>query len=367
MNYIIRYGFDIYVININNINQTSAWRTMPVVAILNGKGGSGKSTLSTNIAAWCASAGHQVMLGDVDRQQSVRSWLRRRSPTASHVTTWALDNGKVFRAPPGTTHVVLDTPGALYDHELAKLIVWVDAVVVPVGPSIFDQDASLRFLNELLALPKVRSGRCQVAVVGMRWPMDRIEEWKDRRSTWPLQLLTAIPDSAHYRCYLETGSSLFDEPHMAPEKEQEYWRPLTQWLEGVWQQHPVAHGNGERLKQGMAKTEIPTNQNSAKTNQTEPLNTQIIGAKDSNIPAYLLKQPATEEIKESTQSHPRISESSHPVLAAAAIPDATSQQSKAGIEQVHDSIHGTRQTSQAPHPSQRPGWLKRLLGGQSLR
>jgi len=40
--------------------------------IANPKGGSGKSTLSTNLAGWFAQQGHRVMLGDIDRQQSAR-------------------------------------------------------------------------------------------------------------------------------------------------------------------------------------------------------------------------------------------------------------------------------------------------------
>ena len=54
---------------------------MPVVAVVNRKGGSGKSTFAAHVAAWCARQGHAVMLGDVDRQQSSRGWLRRRDPS----------------------------------------------------------------------------------------------------------------------------------------------------------------------------------------------------------------------------------------------------------------------------------------------
>ena len=57
---------------------------MPVVAVVNRKGGSGKSTIATHIAAWCANAGLSVMLGDVDRQQSTRTWLRRAKATDVH-------------------------------------------------------------------------------------------------------------------------------------------------------------------------------------------------------------------------------------------------------------------------------------------
>ena len=47
---------------------------MPVIAVVNRKGGNGKSTLAAHMAAWCALQGSSVMLGDVDRQQSARAW-----------------------------------------------------------------------------------------------------------------------------------------------------------------------------------------------------------------------------------------------------------------------------------------------------
>ncbi|HTJ04337.1 MAG TPA: ParA family protein, partial [Caldimonas sp.] len=48
---------------------------MPVIVVANPKGGVGKTTLSTNLAGYLASRGHAVMLGDVDRQQSSKTWL----------------------------------------------------------------------------------------------------------------------------------------------------------------------------------------------------------------------------------------------------------------------------------------------------
>lgn len=207
---------------------------MPVIAVVNRKGGSGKSTLSTNIAAWCAQSGWQVMLGDIDRQQSVRSWLQRRPGVAPPITTWAVDNGKVFRAPRGTTHVVLDTPGALYDYEQSKLLVWLDAIVVPIGPSLFDREASLTFLSELRRHPRVSSGKCKIAVIGMRWPQEALNRWKRGEGTWEHSLLTVIPDDPRYSGFLENGSSVFDEYSPMTPQDMVHWSPLLQWLENVW-------------------------------------------------------------------------------------------------------------------------------------
>jgi chromosome partitioning protein len=51
---------------------------MKNVLIANPKGGSGKSTLATNLAGYFAMRGKQVMLEDLDRQQSAANWLTRR-------------------------------------------------------------------------------------------------------------------------------------------------------------------------------------------------------------------------------------------------------------------------------------------------
>jgi len=206
---------------------------MPVVAIVNRKGGSGKSTLATNLAAWCASKGWRVMLGDIDRQQSIKSWLSRRGSGRAPITTWAVDNGKVFRAPKGTTHVVLDTPGAIYGHDLSKLIVWVDALLIPIGPSVFDWDASATFMEEVRRHPKVKSGRCKVAAIGMRWPQDRVQAWEVSIHQDRIPLLTVIPDLSCYRSLLEAGSSVFDGPGSQQYSE---WAPLLQWLDRVWKE-----------------------------------------------------------------------------------------------------------------------------------
>ena len=63
---------------------------MPIIAVINRKGGSGKSTLSTHLAAWLARSGASVMLGDVDRQQSTRAWLKRRATSLPSIVPWAM-------------------------------------------------------------------------------------------------------------------------------------------------------------------------------------------------------------------------------------------------------------------------------------
>jgi chromosome partitioning protein len=141
---------------------------MPVIAVVNRKGGSGKSTLAAHIAAWCARNGSSVMLGDVDRQQSARSWLKRRGAELPAIAPWAVDQKNMLRVPTGITHVVLDTPGGMHGFELARVVMFADAIIMPVCNSMFDRESAAQCHADLIALPRVASGRCRLATVGMR-------------------------------------------------------------------------------------------------------------------------------------------------------------------------------------------------------
>ena len=51
---------------------------MKSIMVINSKGGSGKTTVSVNLAAYCAQAGFQTTLVDLDPQQSSTQWLEAR-------------------------------------------------------------------------------------------------------------------------------------------------------------------------------------------------------------------------------------------------------------------------------------------------
>src|SRR5579872_4292738 len=63
-----------------------ARRPLLKIAVLNSKGGCGKTTLSTSLAAYYAARGYKTALLDTDPQGSSLRWLANRGERGPHIT-----------------------------------------------------------------------------------------------------------------------------------------------------------------------------------------------------------------------------------------------------------------------------------------
>lgn len=200
--------------------------------VANPKGGAGKSTLATNLAGYFARAGHRVMLGDIDRQQSAREWLKIRPPAAPKIHSWDIEPDKPARPPKGTTHVVLDTPAGLHGKKLHHVLALVDRVIVPLQPSLFDILATRDFLAALREAREMRDG-IEVGIVGMRVdPRTRAAGELHRfLEAAGLPVVGYLRDTQVYVQAAAHGLTLFDLAPARAEKDLEQWQPLLEWVE----------------------------------------------------------------------------------------------------------------------------------------
>ena len=201
--------------------------------IANPKGGSGKSTLATNLAAYFAHCGHRVMLGDTDRQQSSRDWLKIRPASLPGIAGWDMPKDLPARPPKDTSHVVLDSAAGLHGKTLEKLIRQVDGVIVPVQPSLFDILATGHFLDILLEEKAVRREKTFVAVVGMRVDARTRAAGELERflSSYDLPVLSCLRDTQLYVQLAANGMTLFDISPSRAEKDLPQWAPITEWVD----------------------------------------------------------------------------------------------------------------------------------------
>jgi len=206
---------------------------MPIIMVVNPKGGVGKSTLSTHVAAYYAAQGHAVMLGDVDRQQSSKVWLSLRPESAAPIANWAVERDYIAKPPKGTTHVVLDTPAGLHGKRLQEVLKRGQKLLVPLQASVFDMTATLHFLAELADCSRDMGNKLQVALVGLR--VDErtrsAEQLRQFVARTELPLLAMLRNTQNYPLLAARGLTVFDLPAQQAQRDLTQWQPICDWLD----------------------------------------------------------------------------------------------------------------------------------------
>ena len=204
-----------------------------VTVVMNPKGGVGKSTLATNLAGYYANQGKIVMLGDVDKQQSAREWLKFRPATVAPIKTWEIEAGKPAKLPKGTTHAVIDTPAGIGNKMLDTVIKSATRVIVPLQASMLDILATKSFLENLANDKAVRESDALIGVVGMRVDSrtrsyDELQRFLEGLG---LPVLGNIRNTQNYVQLAARGLTLFDVNPNRVEQDLEQWKPILKWLE----------------------------------------------------------------------------------------------------------------------------------------
>ena len=204
---------------------------MPVIVIANPKGGAGKSTLATNVAGCLAAAGHAVMLGDVDRQQSSRRWLDLRPPQLPPIKGWDVSADNLVRPPKGVTHVVLDTPAGMHGKKLDAVMRIADRMLIPLQPSLFDIQATHAFVNELRQ--HRRGAEIKLGLVGMRVRehTKANQQLHQYLATLPVPVVAWLRDTQNYVQLAAHGLTLWDVAPSRVERDLEQWQPLVNWVQ----------------------------------------------------------------------------------------------------------------------------------------
>ncbi len=202
------------------------------VLVANSKGGCGKSTIATQLAAAFAKAGLPTSLADADRQHSSLEWTRRRPDDLAPVRglDWARTIGKV---PKTTQRLIIDAPAALRPRQAEALVKMADMIVLPVLPSPYDEAATTRFLDKLDAIKPIRKNKKAVALVGNR--MRTRTRAAARLDTYLVcqghQVVTRLRDSALYAESAATGRSLFDMTGQRAARVRDDWTSLLRFIE----------------------------------------------------------------------------------------------------------------------------------------
>jgi chromosome partitioning protein len=212
---------------------------MQRIIVLNPKGGSGKTTIASNLAACYAVRGHRPALMDLDPQGSSMRWLRKRPDDnppihgiAGFERSAAVTRSWQMRIPAECTAVIIDTPAAVESQAFPEITRGADAILVPVMPSDIDIHATAKCIADLLLVAKIRRSDHRIGIIANRVRANTLVSQSLMRflDSLDIPLVATLRDTQNYVRAVEAGVGVYEMPRWQVQQDWEHWRSLTDWL-----------------------------------------------------------------------------------------------------------------------------------------
>ena len=210
------------------------------VAIVNSKGGSGKTTLATNLASYYCSRNLKTTIIDYDSQGSSSYWVSSRPDTLEPVQIISaykqpthVTSSYFLRPERDTQRVIMDTASGMNVGEFRSTLNECNALLIPVLPSAIDIHAVTRFIGEILLQGKFRREEGHIAVVANRARKNTLvyQRLEKFLNSLGIPFIATLRDTQQYIKASESGRGIFEMPAYDVAKDLASWEPLIEWLE----------------------------------------------------------------------------------------------------------------------------------------
>ncbi|MAD06389.1 MAG: partition-related protein [Gammaproteobacteria bacterium] len=216
------------------------------ILVANGKGGCGKTTVATNLAAAYASAAQQVALWDYDPQASTQYWAEirhAREEACARIEALASFKGPRLRetlsfsrrASEGCDVIVIDAPSlSTTSAQFENLVRMSDVIVVPVMASSIDIRTSKRFITDLLTHRIYRARPRPIGVVGNRIATysANYEKLEQFLACSGIATISQFRDTPVYSEAADQGIGVIEmSDNRAARREYRAWHTLTSWID----------------------------------------------------------------------------------------------------------------------------------------
>jgi chromosome partitioning protein len=214
---------------------------MNTTLVLNPKGGSGKTTVTLNLASYFAACNVPTTVMDYDPQGSSLNWLRLRPPHANkiHGANAARQKGTRLRSmamyvPAETRQLIIDAPAGASGTLLQEMLERANCIIVPVPPSAIDLHATANFIREVLRTSSIAVRNLPVAIVAnkVRRSMPRYQPLDWFLQSLELTLTARLIDSDVYLKAVEAGYGVFEMAPSVSMAECQQFMPIAEWVEG---------------------------------------------------------------------------------------------------------------------------------------
>ncbi len=207
--------------------------------VINTKGGSGKTTVTTNLASYFASKRIPTAVMDFDPQGSTLAWLGVRGAEAPriHGANAAPQRTGLrsfaMQVPADTRQLIVDAPAGASGMLLQDMLARADAILIPVASSAIDIRATANFIRDLMLSGRLRTRNIRLGVIAnkVRKSMPVYEPLERFLGSLKLPLLARLSDSDAYLKAAETGVGIFELDYSQSYVEREQFMPVVEWVE----------------------------------------------------------------------------------------------------------------------------------------
>ena len=210
------------------------------IVVLNPKGGSGKTTLATNIAAYYATRGPAPTLVDCDPRGFCMRWLEKRPDNRPQIDGIAAYQDSTrntdivnVQTRSEIENLIIDLPAGIGPDVLLDLAYDADSILIPVLPSTIDVFCASRFIAELLLVAQFDRRDRQLAVVANRTRKNTksIQMLLRFLTSLRIPLVAVLPDSQNFVHAVGEGIGIYEMPEYKVQKDIPQLNLIIGWLE----------------------------------------------------------------------------------------------------------------------------------------
>ena len=201
------------------------------ILIANPKGGCGKTTIATNLAAAFAQMGLATALADCDRQKSAMAWLKRR-PDQAHPSARSIGPKRSANCRTACNGWSSMPPPPSAGRKFANSSAMPTSSSFPFFPSLFDEMATRHFLAVLDKLKPIRNNKRAIAIVGnrVRARSAANNQLDGFLSALGHDAVATLRDTQAYPTAAIAGLSIFDRTGRRIEPLLTDWQPLLRFI-----------------------------------------------------------------------------------------------------------------------------------------
>ena len=209
------------------------------IVVMNPKGGCGKTTLATNLAAWFALRGPPPTVVDCDPQGYCTRWIESRPsdrPKVHGLTAGALTARSTIEVPDTSSIVIIDLPAAITGDQLHAFVYLADSLLLPVTPSDIDVYSATRFIAELLLDAQLDRSERRVGIVANR-VRERTKSFAMLMrflGSLRIPLIGALRDSQNFVQAAALGLAVCELPPHRVQDDLPSLDAIGRWLERRW-------------------------------------------------------------------------------------------------------------------------------------